>query len=153
LGGDVLTIIEKTIEIEASANKIWPLTHWDKMPLWFTLFKDAEPISPEQNKVGSRLHVTSEAVNVWNSMDIEITEFTEGGEGTRAWKTTGGKVQAAGAIFLKPEDGRTQMYMVGEYKLPYGAIGRMQDRIRVHRAFEESFEESSRRLKEIAESA
>lgn len=123
------------------------------MPLWFTLFSDSEPISLEQNKVGSKLHVTSEAADLEGTMYIEITEFTEGGEGTRAWKTTGGKMQAAGAIYLKPEGNRTQMYMVGEYKLPYGAIGRMQDRIRVHKAFESGFEQSSRRLKEIVESS
>jgi uncharacterized membrane protein len=153
MGGDVLTIVEKSIEIDAETDRIWPLTKWDKIPKWFTLFKDATPTSAEQNKVGSKLHVTSEVANTENSMDIEITEYTVSGEGSRAWKTTGGKMQAVGAIYLKPEGNRTQMYMVGEYELPYGAIGRMMDRIRVKKTFEESFEESSKRLKEIAESA
>jgi uncharacterized membrane protein len=148
-----LTIIEKSLEIDAPADKIWPLIEWEKVPEWFTLFKDAEPTSQEQNKVGSKLHVTSEAADVQSSMDVEVTEFAESGEGTRAWKTTGGDIQAAGAIYLKPEGDRTQMYMVSEYKLPHGAVGRMLDRIKVHKAFEESFEESSRRLKEIVESS
>jgi uncharacterized membrane protein len=148
-----LTIIEKTIEINAPADKIWPLTKWEKIPEWFTLFKNAEPTSTEQNTVGSKLHVTGEVGNAPSSLNIEIIEFAEDGEGTRAWKTIGGSMQAAGAIYLKPEGNRTQMYMVGEYELPYGAIGRMLDRIRVKKAFEEGFEVSSRRLKEIVESA
>ncbi len=148
-----MTIIEKSIEIEAQADKVWPLTEWNRIPEWFTPFKDAQPTSVEQNKVGSKVLVTSAMADMQNSMEIEITEFAANGEGTRAWRTTSGTIQAAGAIYLKPEGNRTQMYMVGEYKLPYGAIGRMLDRIRVRKEFEQGFEESSMRLKKIVESA
>jgi uncharacterized membrane protein len=146
-----LTIIEKSIEIDAAADKVWPMVTWDRIPEWSDMFKGVEWTSAEKNKVGSTLHVSSEVADVKNDFNAEITEFADKGEGTRAWKTTGGRLTAAGAIYLKPDGNKTQLMMVEEYKLPYGPIGTMLDKIRVRKAFENSFTNSCMRLKEITE--
>ena len=148
-----MTLMEKTIEIEASADKIWPLVSWDRIPEWFDMFKSAQWTSQQKNKVGSRVHVVSELADTKNDLDVEITEFADGGEGTRAWKTVGGSMAAAGAFYLKPEGNKTLLMMVSEYKLPYGPIGTMLDKIRVRKAFENSFVNSCMHLKEISETA
>ena len=154
LGGDLLTIFEKSIEIDTSADKIWPLATWDKIPEWSDIFKSAQWSSATKNKVGSKVHVVSEVADEKDEFDAEIIEYTDHGEGAQTWKTTGGRFTAAGAIYLKPNGvNKTLVMMVEEYRLPYGPIGSMHDRIRVHKAFEEGFEESSRRLKEMAETA
>ena len=154
LGGDILTIIEKSIEIDTSTDKIWQLATWDKIPEWSDIFKSAQWTSPDKNKVGSKVHVVSEVADEKDEFDAEIIEYTDHGEGAQTWKTIGGHFTAAGAIYLKPSgENKTLVMMVEEYSLPYGPIGSMHDRIRVHRAFEEGVEESSRRLKEIAETA
>ncbi len=149
-----MTIIEKSIEIGASADKIWPLTTWDRIPEWFDAFKSARWTSSDKNKVGSKVHVVSEVADEKDEFDAEIIEYTGRGEGAQTWKTTGGHYNAAGSIYLKPSgEDKTLVMMVEEYKLPYGPIGTMHDRIRVHRAFEDSFWNSCMRLKEIAETA
>ncbi len=147
-----MTRLEKTMEIDTSADKVWPLIRLDRMPEWFDMFKDVEWTSVDKNKVGSTVHVVSEpAPDIKNDFDAEITEFADGGEGTCAWKTTGGSLTAAGAIYLKPSGNKTVVMMVEEYKLPYGPIGAMFDKIRVRKAFENSFSNSCMRLKEITE--
>ena len=146
-----MTIIEKSIEINAPSDKVWPLVTWDKIPEWFDMLKEAEWISKEKNEVGSRLHVISEVADIKSDFDAEITEYAQSGEGERTWKTIGGGITAAGAIYLKPTGNKTLVMMVGEYKLPYGPIGTMLDMIRVRRAFEKSFADSCMRLKEITE--
>jgi len=35
-GGDILTRIEKSIEINAPPEKIWPMIQWDRTPEWYT---------------------------------------------------------------------------------------------------------------------
>ena len=106
-----------------------------------------------KTRLGQKVHVVSEVADEKDEFDAEIIEYTDHGEGAQTWKTTGGHF-TAGAIYLKPggED-KTLVMIVEEYRLPYGPIGSMHDRILVHKAFEESVEESSRRLKEIAETA
>jgi uncharacterized membrane protein len=154
LGGDILTIIEKSIEINTSADKIWPLATWDKIPEWSGIFKSAQWKSLDKNKVGSKVHVVSEVADEKDEFDAEIIEYTDHGEGTQTWKTTDGHFTAAGAIYLKPSgENKTLVMMIEEYRLPYGPIGSMHDRIRVHKAFKDEFEESTRRLKDIAETA
>lgn len=148
-----MTILEKTVEINASAEKVWPMVTWDRMPEWLDMFKSAQWTSSEKNKVGSAVHVVSEVADVKSDFDAEITEFAPNGEGTRAWKTTGGSLTAAGAIYVKPEGNKTLVMMVEEYRLPYGPIGSMLDRIRVRKAFENSFANSCMRLKEISENS
>jgi uncharacterized membrane protein len=148
-----LTIFEKSTEINASAQKVWPLVTWDRIPEWFDAFKAVKWTSAEKNRAGSTVHVTSEVADVKGEFDAQITEYAQEGEGTRSWKTTGGNLAAAGAIYLKPDGDKTQLMMVEEYKLPYGPIGTMLDKIRFHKAFEDSFANSCMRLKEIAESA
>ena len=59
----------------------------------------------------------------------------------------------AGAFYLKPEGNKTLLMAVSEYKLPYGPIGTMLDKIRVRKEFENSFSNSCMRLKEISETA
>lgn len=148
-----MSLFEKTFEVDASADKVWPLVAVDRMPEWFDMFRSVEWISNERNQVGSKIHVVNEVAQVRNDFDAEITQYAGNGEGTQAWKTTGGNLTAAGAIYLKPEGNKTLVMMVEEYKLPHGPIGRMLNRIRVHKAFEDSFNSSAQRLKERSKSA
>jgi uncharacterized membrane protein len=148
---NVLSMVEKSFDVEAAADKVWQLITWDRMPQWFNMFKSAEWTSTEKNKVGSKIHVRSEVAEVKNDFEAEITEFADAGEGTRAWKTTGGNFTAAGAVYVKPDGNKSRVMMVEEYKLPYGPIGTMLDKIRFRKAFENSFSNSCTRLKEISE--
>jgi hypothetical protein len=106
-----------------------------------------------EKPAGLTLHVISEVVDVENEFDAQITKYARDGEGTRGWKTTGGNLATAGAIYLKPVGDKTQLMMVAEYQLPYGPVGTMLDKIRVHKAFEDRFMNSCLRLKEITETA
>jgi hypothetical protein len=55
--GGIWTKIEKSIEINAPPEKIWPMIQWDRMPDWFDPCKSAEWTSKDKYKVGSTVNV------------------------------------------------------------------------------------------------
>jgi hypothetical protein len=115
---NVLILIEKTIEIISTANKIWPLVTWDRILEWFDMFKSVELTSGEKNKVGSKVHVVNELADTKNDLDVEITESANSGEGTYAWKTVGGNMAAAGAFYLKLEGNKTCLWRLKNTNCP-----------------------------------
>ena len=52
--------VEKSIEINATPEKIISTMKWERFPEWFDSRKKVEWTSKEKEKAGSTLHITSE---------------------------------------------------------------------------------------------
>ena len=59
-GGDILARVEKSIEINVSPEKVWPMMAWERLPEWYDPMKKVDWTSKDKNKVGATVHVVGE---------------------------------------------------------------------------------------------
>jgi uncharacterized membrane protein len=144
-----LTRIEKSIEINVSPKKVWSMVAWEKLPEWYDLFKKVEYTSKDKYKVGETVHIISEAAGVKAEWDAETTEVIENEKA--AWRSTGGNFTGIGSTALSPTKAGTKVTIVMEYELPYSVLGKLIDKLRVHKALEKSFDIGLKKLKDILE--
>ncbi|MGA3192996.1 MAG: SRPBCC family protein [Candidatus Bathyarchaeia archaeon] len=141
--------IEKSIEIKASPEKVWPMVLWDRIPEWYDDFKKVQYTSKEKHKVGSTVHVIAETAGMKAEWDAEITEAIENEKG--AWRTTGGSFTGFGSVTLSPTKAGTKVTIAMDYELPYSVLGKLIDKLRVHKALEKGNERGLEKLKGMLE--
>lgn len=144
-----MTRIEKSIEINASPEKVWSMIQFEKLPEWHTEFKTAEWTSKDKNKVGSTIHLTGEVAGFKAKMDLEITEVIENEK--KAFRTIGGNMTGFGFTALNPTEAGTKVTDVIDYDMPYSVLGKLIDKLRVHKAIDKSYDVAMKKLKEMVE--
>ena len=144
-----MTRIEKSIEINAPPEKIWPLIYWERLPEWDVEFKEVKVTSEEKNSVGTTVHLIGEVAGMKAEFDAETTELIENKK--VAYRTIGGNMTGFGSITLTPTDGGTKVTQMIEYALPYSVLGKIIDKLRVSKAIDKSYDVAMKKLKEIAE--
>ena len=141
--------IEKSIEINASAEKIWPIVRWDKVPEWMDIIKKVEYTSKQKDRVGATAHWIGEAGGVKSEWETETTEWEQNERG--AWRSTAGTFTGIGSMNLIPIKTGTKVTFMMDYELPYSILGKIIDKLRVCKAFEKGAEIGLKKLKSIAE--
>ena len=141
--------IERSIEIKAPAEKVWPLLFWDRLPEWLDMFKKVVCTSEKRAEVGATFHVTSETAGVKGEFDVEITELIENEKG--GWRSTAGNFTAFGTTTLKPTETGSEVTFTIDYELPYSILGKIIDKLMVGRGIEKDFERGLEKLKNILE--
>ncbi|MCJ7803894.1 MAG: SRPBCC family protein [Desulfobacterales bacterium] len=141
--------IEKCVEINAPPEKIWPLVQPEKMPEWYKPFKRVEWTSKEKYKEGSTFHFVAEFSGMKTESDAEMTSVIANKQGI--WRTTSGPYTNIASVVLSPASNGTKATFSMDYELPYSILGKLIDKLRFHKAIEKSFDEGTKRLKEIAE--
>ncbi len=149
VGGDSLARIEKSIEINTPPEKIWPLVTWDRVPEYYDSIKKVEWTSKDKDKVGSTVHVTSEIVGVKGEFDAEITEMIENKKA--AWRTTSGNPTMIYSLTLSPTKTGSKLTTAVDYELPYSVLGKLIDKLRVHKAMEKEGEKALQKIKDTVE--
>jgi uncharacterized membrane protein len=144
-----LTRIEKSIEIDASPKDVWTAILPENTPQWFEPFKQVEWTSQETHQKGSTFRVSSDIADTRSRWDAVMTEVKENELGE--WRTTSGSINGVTKASLCPTESGTKLSMSMDYKLPYSVIGRMFDKIRVHKELEKDFEVGLRDLKYLLE--
>jgi Polyketide cyclase / dehydrase and lipid transport. len=144
-----LTIIEKSIEIDASPKDVWTAILPENMPQWFEPFKEVEWTSEETHAAGSTFRVSSDIADTKSRWDAVMTEVKEDELGE--WRTTSGSIYGVAKASLSPAGSGTKLSMSMDYKLPYSVIGRMFDKIRMHKELERDFEVGLADLKYLLE--
>jgi len=148
--GVILTKVEKSIEINASPEKVWAMVQWEKLPKWHTEFTKVEYTSKDKaNKVGSTFHMTGEVAGMKSEADLEITEVIENEK--ESWRSTSGNMTGFGFISLSLTEAGTKVTQVIDYELPYSVLGKLIDKLRVHKAMDKSYEVALKKLKDIME--
>jgi len=144
-----LTRIEKSIEIRAPPEKIWPLLFWDKVPEWYPYIKKAKYTSKKRADVGATAHIIGEAEGQKFEYDAETTEYVENERA--AWRTTSGNWTAFGTTTLKPTETGTKVTMVINYELPYSILGKIIDRLKARKSMDKGLERALENLKSMVE--
>jgi len=143
-----LARVEKSVEINATPEKVNSTMKWERFPEWFDSFKKVEWTSKEKEKVGSTLHIASEIAGMKSEYDAEIIEFTKD---TLRWRTTGGNFTAISTGTLTPTKTGTQFTIAIDYELPYSILGKIVDKLRVHKAMEKDLEKGLKGIRAAAE--
>jgi uncharacterized membrane protein len=144
-----LTRIEKSIEIDASPKDVWTAILPENMPQWFEPFKEVAWTSQETHKEGSTFRVSSDIADTRSRWDAVMTEVKE--NEMDMWRTTSGSINGVAKASLSPTPSGTKLSMSMDYKLPYSVIGRMFDKIRVHKELDHDFEVGLKDLKYLLE--
>ncbi len=141
--------VEESIEIKAIPEKVWAFINWENVPKLFESAKKVEWISKEHNKVGATLHFTTELAGVKGESDVEITEWTDNERAS--WRTISGNPTMIFTAALAPSNAGTKVTFTVDYELPYSILGKIIDKLRVHKAMEKDGENALRKLKNMAE--
>jgi len=143
-----LAKVERSITINATPEKINSTIKWERFPEWFDSFKKVEWTSEVKEQVGSTLHIISEIAGMKAEYDAEIIEFTDN---TLRWRTTGGNFTAISTGILNPIKTGTEFTIGIDYELPFSILGKMIDKLRVHKAMERDIEKGLKGIKIASE--
>ena len=149
MGGEILTRLEKSIEIKASPEKIWPLLEWDRSPEWYEAFHTVEHTSQLKHEVGETVHITGAIAGIKAQWDAETTEKIENEKAV--WRSIGGGFTGFGIHSLAPTENGTKVTMIMDYELPYSIIGKLMDKLRFQKAFEKTIDDGLKKLKTMME--
>lgn len=141
--------IEKSIEIKAPPEKLWPLGSFDRLPEWFNFMKKIEWTSKEKDVVGSTAHASVEVAGVKSEADVEMVECVKNEK--RAWRTTSPRTPITSVTTLTPTEAGTRVTFLMEYNLPYSIFGKVIDKLRVSRELDKGIEQGFENLKVTAE--
>jgi uncharacterized membrane protein len=144
-----LTRIEQSIDINAPPEKIWSFINWDNVPKLYESVKKVEWTSKEHNKVGATLRFTSELAGVKGVADAEITEWIDNKKAS--WRTTSGNPTIIYNASIEPTKSGSKVTFVADYELPYSVLGKIIDKLRVHKAMQKDGENALKKLKAMAE--
>ncbi|MGZ3634029.1 MAG: hypothetical protein ACXVAJ_06850 [Parachlamydiaceae bacterium] len=100
-------------------------------------------------KVGATVHVLSDIAGAKGEWDAEITEYEDNEK--VSWRTTSGSITIIYNAILFPVTAGTKLITSFDYELPYSILGKLIDRLRVHKAMEKEANKALQKMKEIAE--
>ena len=141
--------IEKSIEINAPLDKVFSLISWDRVPEYYDSIKKVEWTSKPIMEVGATVHVFSEIAGAKGEWDAEITEYKDNEK--VSWRTTGGNMTIIYNATLDPAKAGTKLTTSFDYELPYSILGKLIDKLRVHKVMEKEGETALQKMKAIAE--
>ncbi len=144
-----MTRIEKSIEINASPEKIWPYVYWENCPQWYSAFKKVEPTSKIKHAPGETVHISGEVAGMKAQWDGETSELVE--NKYVLWRSIGGDFTGFGSHTLTPTNTGTKFTCVLDYEMPYSVLGKIMDKLRFHKAFDKTIDDGLAKLKELAE--
>lgn len=157
---DVLTRIERSIEINASPEKVWELLAWDRCQEWMDEWRK-NLISLEYT---SAVHTPDDKYCIGASAQGNIKgfgmgeftlEITESHENKKLKYTTKrlGSTQQIGSItfLLEPLEEGTKFTYTYEYEMPWGAVGKLLNRLGGQRGGERMLKTDITNLKRILE--
>jgi uncharacterized membrane protein len=126
------------------------MTGFDRLLEWYDAFEKVTWTSKERNKVGSTAHIVGKKIaGVKGKWDAELAEIIENEKGS--WRSTGGNFTGFGSTVLSPTKNGTRVTIMIEYELPYSFLGKLIDKLSVHKELEKGFDDGLKKLKEIME--
>ena len=141
--------IETSIEINALPQSIWPLITWDRVPEWYDSIKKVTWTSKNKMEVGTTVHVLSDIAGAKGEWDAEITEFVD--NQSVSWRTTSGNPTIIYHAAIEPSETGTKLTTAFDYELPYSILGKIIDKLRVHKTLEKESERALQKMKNAAE--
>jgi len=158
--GDILTRIEKSIEIRAPPEKVWEMLAIDRFQEWEeemqkglkSLEYTSEVRRPKDKyRVGACGHMSIKEMGM-GEIDFEVTESLENEKLTYHMKKSGTN-QTMGIITLisEPVEEGTKFTYVFDYEMPWGIFGKFLDKLFAKRESDKAQEKWLKKLKGILE--
>jgi uncharacterized protein YndB with AHSA1/START domain len=118
--------IEKSIEIAAKPEDIWPyFVDPEKVLQWSITFREFQYTGDQKSGVGTPLYIEEKAAGPLMKMDFEITEWEEN-ERIRLQMTSKGPVKFYQQLWtLSPTDTGTKFTFFEEIVFPFGVVGKL----------------------------
>jgi len=150
-GGDWLTKLSKSIEIEASPEKVFAFINDTKKMNEITKgVSETEYTSKGPVGVGTIKHTVGKAGGSQAEFDTEITEFEKNKKISS--RTIGGsKLKMQSSTTLEPTAKGTKLTVTMDYELPYSIIGKIVDKLRVSKDLEKASEKNLSDMKKALE--
>jgi carbon monoxide dehydrogenase subunit G len=146
-----VTKLTKSIEIEASPEKVWALIFdLKKMNEITKGFSEGEYTSKGPIGIGTTMHYVGKAGGQQAEMDTEITEFEKNKKVTVHTKG-GSKVKMKNCFTLEPIAKGTKLTTTMDYELPYSILGKIVDKLKVSRDMEKMGEKQLGGMKKALE--
>ena len=145
-----MTKITKSIEIEASPEKVFAFVISNKMnDVWKDLY-EATWTSEGPIGVGSTSHFVGHPDFIKGEWDMEVTEFEKNKNMTMHTK---GKspMKATVSMILEPTTKGTNVTYVEDYQMPYSIFGKMIDIAKVRKGMEKAHIELLENLRKALE--
>ncbi len=140
--------IEKSIDINAPPEKLWPAVFWNRTPEYVNTIKKAEYTKGKPG-VGAIAHIWGEVAGVKSEWDAETTDWVE--NKIHAWRSISGDLTAVGSLSFSPIEGGTKATFLMDYDLPYSVLGKLMDKLRVSKEMDKSMERGMKILKAMGE--
>ena len=146
-------IMEKSIEIKASPEKVWELLAWDRVQEWDEGYRKnlksmeyTSKVSTLEDKyrVGTTAHVTLKQ----EESDLEITESIKNEKIT--FQSKGKRMNAIIKYLLELVEEGTKFTYIVDYEIPLGILGRALSRM-LKGSGERDIEKSLENLKSVVE--
>jgi uncharacterized membrane protein len=146
-----VTKVTKSIEIEAPPEKVFAFINDEKkMNELSKGMAEGEYTSKGPVGVGSTLHYVGKAGGSQAEWDMEITEFEKNKK--VAMRTIGAsKFKMTGSHTLEPTARGTKLTNTMDYELPYSILGKIVDKLKVHKDIEKQVEKQLRDMKKALE--
>jgi len=153
--------IEKSIEIKASAEKVWEMLAFDRFLEWqvgYSALKSVEYTSEvrtpkDKYRVGASAHGIPKKQGESIKFNFEITESLENEKLTHRIreKTFRGTLTALATYTLEPGQPETKFTYVADYEMPWGILGKFLDKLFIHRIIRKEVGTELENLKGILE--
>ncbi len=118
--------VEKTIDIAATPEKIWPfLVDPEKIPKWFDSFKKCEFKSEKHSGVGTQYYVEEKVPGPLRKINFEATVWNNNKNLTLEM-TSGKNINSYEINWrLQQDQSHTQFHFREEVGMPFGLIGKI----------------------------
>lgn len=145
-----MTKITKSIEIEASPEKVFAFVISEKMNDVWKDWYEAKWTSEGPVGVGSIGHFVGNPEFIKGEWDMEVTEFTKNKNMTMHTKGKSPMNETV-SMNLEPTTNGTKVTYVDEYSLPHSVFGKMLDIAKVRKGMEKAHTQMLENLKKALE--
>jgi carbon monoxide dehydrogenase subunit G len=141
----------RSIEIKASPEKVFALMcDLEKMNVITKGIEEAEYTSKGPIGVGTTKHVVGKAGRFKEESNMEITEFVKNRK--VSMRTIGAsRVKMNVSQSFEPTAEGTKLTVANDYKLPYSMLGKLVDKLLVHKNIEKAIERNLEKIKKTLE--
>ena len=118
--------IQKTIEIAAPPESIWPFfVEPDRVLQWYSTFRKFEYSGDSRSGVGTPLYIEEQAMGPVMKMNFEVTEWKENEKLTLRLVSGSGVKSYEQQWSLAPTPTGSRFTLMEEIELPYGVLGKL----------------------------
>jgi carbon monoxide dehydrogenase subunit G len=146
-----VTKLTKSIEIEASPEKVWALIFdLKKMNEITKGFSEGEYTSKGPIGIGTTMHYVGKAGGQQAEFDTEINEL-EKNKKVSVHTIGGSKLKIKNSFTLEPTAKGTKLTTTMDYELPYSILGKIVDKLKVSKDMEKMAEKQLGGMKKSLE--